>query len=82
MIARPVVQFHGLPVRKERAKGLFSESSRRVKSMKVKVNGQILKVSAIVREKDGSLVAYRNKKIVASVSNPKDMEIIVNVREL
>jgi ribosomal 50S subunit-recycling heat shock protein len=50
--------------------------------MKVKVNGQILKVSAIVREKDGSLVAYRNKKIVASVSNPKDMEIIVNVREL
>jgi ribosomal 50S subunit-recycling heat shock protein len=50
--------------------------------MKVKVNGQILKVSAIVREKDGSLIAYRKKGIVASVSNPKDMEIIVNVREL
>jgi len=50
--------------------------------MKVKVNGQIFRVSVIIREKDGSLIAYRKKGIVASVSNPKDMEIIVNEREI
>lgn len=50
--------------------------------MKVRVNGQVLKVSALVRENDGSISGFHKRKLIAMVSDPKDLEIIVNIREI